>query len=177
VVSKLCENFKWVGIGLSIDGTEKQYEYLRHLGNWDVVKNNVAEYVKLFDKYDNLIIQVTCTIGWQNAWYLPEIHQFFYDNAPKFRIWNNIIHHPEHMTLWAIPQEMKEAIREKWLYFNWKPQYRDDIRGILNHMDSKSITDREFQMHVNTLKEVDSIRGENLLESFPAIVPHLQKYF
>ncbi len=177
VVSKLCENFKHIGIGLSIDGINEQYEYLRHLGKWDIVKSNVAEYVKLAEKYKNLTITVTCTIGWQNAWYLPEIHQFFYDNAPRFRIWNNIIHYPHHMTLWAIPQPMKEAIREKWSQFSWRPQYLDDIKGILNHMDSKSISDEDFKSHIDTLKYTDVIRNENILESFPDIAKFLIPYY
>lgn len=176
VVDKLCENFRNIGIGLSIDGINEQYEYLRHLGKWDVVKSNVAEYVRLSEKHPNLTMQVTCTIGWQNAWYLPEIHQFFYDNAPNFRIWNNIIHYPHHMTLWAIPQEFKAAIADKWLNFDWKPQYRKDIKGILNHMNSASISDEEFRGHMKVIKELDAVRGEDVLSSFPHVAIYLQSY-
>lgn len=177
MLRKLWTNFKGFGLSLSIDGTGAQYEYLRHPGKWDRVSKIIKQYVALKDESNNkMSCQVTTTIGWQNAWYLPDIHEFFSKEAP-LKVWNNIIYGPNHMALWACPDSLKQAIIKRWDEYDWKPEYREDIEGIKRYMLSQSITDQEFVKQLKELKRVDGIRDENLLTSFPDIAEHIEPYW
>lgn len=176
MLRKLWRNFKGFGIALSIDGTGAQYEYLRHPGKWDRVSDIIKQYVALRQESGNkMACQVTATVGWQNAWYLPDIHEFFTKEAP-LKIWNNIIYGPKHMALWACPNELKAAIIKRWDEYPWKPEYREDIEGIKRYMLSQTISATDFSNQLKELKRVDAIRGEDLLTSFPDIAEYIKPY-
>ena len=104
VLKRIIPNFKRVGVGISIDGIGAVYNYLRHPGNWDEVSQNILKYKELTELYpNNFGVTYSHTIGWINAWYLPEFHTWAAENTPNFRIWDNIIHWPKHMSIVTIP--------------------------------------------------------------------------
>ena len=41
IIQKLSKNFKSLGVGLSIDGMDGMYNYLRYLGNLSIIKENL----------------------------------------------------------------------------------------------------------------------------------------
>lgn len=170
----IIPNFKRVGIGLSIDGLEDVYNYLRHPGNWKEVKDNILSYYELEkSKKGNFGISYTHTIGWINAWYLPEFHQWVRTNTPGIPIWNNIIHYPEHMSLWMLPNIVKDQIAEKWNKFNWL-EYDKDIKGLINFMYSNTASDELLYKEYSKFKINDVYRNENLKEVIPL---ELKNYF
>ena len=121
VVEKLVNNFRSIGLGLSIDGMGSLYEYLRHPGKWDEVESNLMQYHKLRKQLDTkrFRVSISHTIGWLNAWELPEFHSYIKEKAPLFVIWNNIIHHPPHMAIYMIPASLKKRIEDKWRAHDW----------------------------------------------------------
>jgi hypothetical protein len=173
LLEKMAKNFKFVGIGLSVDGTGSEYEYLRHPGNWDTVYANMKKYHDMMEKYTNLNVQVSYTIGWLNALDLPIMHELLRTDFPKFKIWNNIIHYPEHMAICSATDEIKQAITDSWNDYEWKSEYKSIIDGVKTYMNSKSTSDTKFKEHVNVLLERDDIRNENLYESFPKLIDFL----
>jgi sulfatase maturation enzyme AslB (radical SAM superfamily) len=176
-IRKLWNNFNGIGMALSIDGLGKQYEYLRHPGNWETTKKNLLMYNELQkESIYSLSCNVTTTVGWQNAWYLPEIHEFF-KNETDFGVWNNIIYVPQHMTLWGCPDELKDAIVEKWDSYNWNPDTKRDIDAMKKFMYSKSMTTEEFMSSLKELKVVDELRKENFMNSFPEISEYIKPYW
>lgn len=176
VIEYLCKNFKWIGVGLSIDGIGKTYNYLRHPGNWDNVSENIIKYHKFYETTNNLSMTFSHTIGWINAWELPEFHTWVEDNTPKFRIWNNIIHRPRHMSIVMLPKEAKDIIRDKWESYDWK-QYKADIDGIQNFMYSEQPSDEEIRKEYKMFIQHDKIRNENILKIIPTEIQFLEKYF
>lgn len=179
MVRRLATNFQHFGLALSIDGIGAQYEYLRHPGKWATVKENILKYAELEREIGraHFTVQTTCTIGWQNAWYLPEIHEFFSKEVNGMKVWNNIIYGPNHMALWACPDELKQAIIAKWDAYQWKPEYKTDIEGIKKYMLSQSITGERFIRELENIHRVDELRGENLLDSFPDIAEYIKPYW
>lgn len=173
LLEKMAKNFKFVGIGLSVDGTGSEYEYLRHPGNWDTVYANMKKYHNMMEKYNNLNVQVSYTIGWLNALDLPIMHELLKTDFPKFKIWNNIIHYPEHMAICSATDEIKQAITDSWNDYEWKSEYKSIIEGVKTYMNSKSVDDIQFKDHVQTLLNRDSIRNENLYTSFPKLTKFL----
>ena len=175
LLEKMAQNFKFVGIGLSIDGTGSEYEYLRHPGNWETVYGNMKKYHDMMAKYSNLNVQISYTIGWLNALDLPVMHELLRTEFPNFKMWNNIIHFPEHMAICSAIDEIKQEITDSWNNYEWKPEYKSIIDGVKNYMNSKSTTEETFKEHVKVLLDRDGIRNENLYDSFPKLEKLLPK--
>lgn len=173
VIKDLSKNFKSVGVGLSIDGMGEMYNYLRHPGNWDEVKENLLKYHSI----PNVGFSISHTIGWLNAYNLPEFHSWCRQNLPRFRIWNNIIHWPRHMSIVMIPRDVKDMIADKWKNYDWK-EYRTDIDGILNFMYSEQPSDSEIRKTYEEFIRYDKVRNENVITVIPEeIKDYVNKFF
>jgi MoaA/NifB/PqqE/SkfB family radical SAM enzyme len=172
LIKDICQNFKSTSIGLSIDGIGKTYEYLRHPAKWLIAYENMKKYQQL--KIETKVsIQVNLTISWLNALQVTDLHELVYKEFPEFKIWNNLVHTPTHMSLWASPESLKKEVETQWNSFGWKDEYRDIMKGIIHFMNSKSVTDDEVLNNLNILSETDKFRKEKLFES----IPYLEKFF
>ena len=141
LLRRIADNFKQVGIGLSIDGLGTTFEYLRKNAKWNLVKENLIKFYSLYCEYsskNNLFLNYTYTLSWINAYELPEFHNWIQNNTPEFNLWINIIHNPEHLCVYSLPQNTKLRIKEKWAKHNWG-KYQKDIDGILKYMFSNSL--------------------------------------
>jgi sulfatase maturation enzyme AslB (radical SAM superfamily) len=171
LIDRIAENFKSVSIGLSIDGIGSTYEYMRHLGKWPVVYENMKKYHALTDK---LNIQLNLTISWLNILEVPELHELVSTEFPKFKIWNNIVHYPQYLSVWAVPEDLKKAVMDKWDKYQWKTEYKDTVQGVLNYMNSKSITDDEFKNNLKIIHKTDNFRNESIVDSIPVLEKFLK---
>lgn len=180
---KMSNHFKFLGIGLSIDGMGKTYDYLRKNGSWDEVKSNILRFYQFYrnktsEKDYNghsLSMNYTYTISWLNAYDLPEFHSFVKNNTPEFRIWNNIVHYPAHMSIDMLPNDEKQRIQDKWDMYDWGV-YTDDIKSVLSFMWSKEYTDEEIKEQFLNFKFFDYIRQENTYNIIKDNHPNLLKY-
>jgi MoaA/NifB/PqqE/SkfB family radical SAM enzyme len=176
LVSHMCDNFQFIGIGLSIDGTGLAYNYLRHPGNWNDVYANLQTYRDLSKKHRNLNPQITCTIGWLNAINLVGLHRLVANEFPACNIWNNLIHQPERMAIWAAPLRLKERIVAHWDSYQWADKYKAEINSIKVFMFSREISDEQFKANLQEFISTDAYRGEDILTSFPEYADILQDY-
>jgi sulfatase maturation enzyme AslB (radical SAM superfamily) len=168
LLEKLVNNFAHIGISLSIDGTGKVYEYLRHPGKWDSVLENIKQYHLFALKHRTKVgITICHTIGWLNAFYLPEFHNFVYQYFPAFKIWNNIIHFPDHMALSSMPEELKTLIIDKIQKFNFDPRYETDVQAIINCINNGN--PQTLDKLLPTFELHDKHRNENIKESFQEV--------
>ena len=178
LIDLLDKNFKTVGIGLSIDGIEDTFEYLRKNGKWDEAKSNILTYYDFFKNKSRgeTYIQYTHTTSWVNAIKLPEFHNWVKENTPEFKIWINIVHSPVHMNLQCLPKVYKDQIKNKWDAHEWG-KYKGDIDSLVQFMYGKDYTDLEIKKQYKKYTILDKYREENtalyLDEYFPGII----KYF
>jgi MoaA/NifB/PqqE/SkfB family radical SAM enzyme len=173
LLEKLVLNFKKVYISLSIDGTDKVYEYLRHPGNWNEVFDNLKQYYQFYLKYkDKTDFQICHTIGWLNVYYLPDFHRFVYDNFPEFRLWNNIIHFPNHMALSSMPIELKDVVIARLKDFKFKEAYKNDINSIITAVEQSRSQDLDSLL--KTFRLHDQARNENIEASFAEVFQFFQ---
>lgn len=164
VLRELIPKFKRVGVGLSIDGIGPVYDYLRHPGKWSEVQENILKYKELSEEFpDNLGFSYSHTIGWINAWQLPEFHSWIKEHTPNFRIWDNIIHWPRHMSIIMLPKSAKEKIEQKWKSFDWG-QYAGNIQGIINFMNSEQPSDQEIRDEYKKFAVHDDYRNEKTID-------------
>ena len=197
-----AENFKRVGIGLSIDGMNEPYNYMRKLGKWDKVYENMRKYHDLvreyrgqhyteesyrdgvfYDNHKNIqfSVQVSFTLSWVNALELTRIHELVKHAFPAFKIWNNLVYFPEWMTLRYAPPELKEFIEHRWLYDDkgnvrdWG-MYKDDIDGFINYMRQPGVDEETFKYFLSKNIALDKFRKEDLFTVVPEYEPLLNKY-
>lgn len=173
---KICEGFKAVGIGLSIDGTEGTFEYLRKNAIWDEVKENLFKYHELKKKYKNLGFTYTHTTSWVNAYELPKTIQWMRDNTPLFDFWLNIVHYPPHMSIYMLPKEEKDRIKSHWETFDFKEQ-TNDIKALIEFMYSKQPSEDELRKEYTKFTILDGYRNESTIDIVKTNYPTLVNYF
>ena len=172
-IKYLNDNFKHIGLGLSIDGMGTMYDYLRHPGKWDEVKENLLAYNKMQSDglLDNVGVSISHTIGWLNAFYIPEFTDWVNANLNNFQnsnlktaIWYNLIHSPDHMALWAIPDSVKDQIEYK---LRNSTVDQEVVNGLVNHMNSRLPNNNELRALYSQFRVNDKLRGENILDVIP----------
>ena len=183
LITNLALNFKRVGIGLSVDGIGATYEYLRFPGNWETVYSNMRQYrdlaISINEKSDKptfLGFQISYTLGWMNALDLPRMHKLLKDEFPDMKIWNNLIHYPDSMSLKSAPEDLKIFIAAEWDKYDWGPEHTDIVEGIKSFMFSSVANESQFQIYVNDMVKLDKHRNQNFLEVVPEYEPFLKKY-
>jgi sulfatase maturation enzyme AslB (radical SAM superfamily) len=173
LLQDICQNFKSVSIGLSIDGIEKTYEYLRHPAVWFKTYENMKRYKNLQESYSSVNLQINLTISWLNALQVTEIHEMIYKEFPNFSIWNNIVHNPQHLALWSAPPNLKKEIEFKWKDFSWDKDYSETMDGITRFMNSREISELQISSNLDILLKTDKFRKESLFGS----MPYLKRFF
>lgn len=173
LLNKMYNNFKSLSIGLSIDGYGSTYEYLRHPAKWDDVYINMFNYHNFLVEHPNFSVQINYTIGWLNALETTEFYDIVKKDFPKFKIWNNLIHFPEHMPIWAAPELLKTDIFNKWEKYDWG-SYAEDIKSVITYMKSKTISTQQLQSNLQIFEKHDAFRKEKLKNSFSWLTKYLQ---
>ena len=177
LLHKLAKNFKTVGIALSIDGIGDMFEYLRKNGNWNEVEDNLKSFYFFYknSEYKNLYLNYTFTISWINAITLPEMTTWVRKNTPEFKIWYNLVHAPNFMSLWNIPIGVKKEITEKLSIYDWKSNIKD-IEALIKFMNSRSIDDEMFNKTMKKLLLLDKYRNDNSLELLKEYYKNIYQY-
>lgn len=178
LLTKICKNFRAVGIGLSVDGMGEMYEYLRKNGDWEETRDNCYKYYEVYKKLNKpgVSFNYTYTISWINAYRLPEFHDWVKENTPEFRIWNNIVHYPNHMSITMLPSNEKQRIEDKWKNYNWG-KYQSDIDSVIRFMWSKEYSDKEIKAQYGNFIFFDHVRGESTYEIVKQDYPSLYRFF
>jgi len=179
-IDLLLDNFENLGINLSIDGTGKHFDYIRHGNDWKNVESNLVKFHKMLEEQEStkalirLGISVTITISPLNFYYLRDIHQYFEDNYPLFRIWNNPVYYPQHYRISNIPNDIKTKYLDRIInptnygLSNWSSEKYNDILSIINHakVDCNNEQWNNFILETN---RADAYRKENFKETFPEL--------
>lgn len=178
LLTKICKNFKAVGIGLSVDGMGKMYEYLRKNGNWEETRDNCFRYYEVYKRLNKpgISFNYTYTISWLNAYSLPEFHDWVKENTPEFRIWNNIVHYPKHMSITMLPNSEKQRIEDKWKTYDWG-KYQSDIDSVIRFMWSTECSDEEIKAQYRNFIFFDHVRGESTYDIVKQDYPSLYRFF
>jgi organic radical activating enzyme len=193
-LDKIVQNFKRVSFSVSIDGVEDKFEYLRHPGKWDSVKENLDKFYELHNSEYPVQIQITHTVTALNVMYLPEFYDYFNKHYPTFKIWNNIAHYPKWITASVLTNFAKKHITELLTNHNFNA-YQTEIEAVVNYMntplytDGSSVdeslrhkfdkekltffdersTDKKWEIFKNQIVSGDLYRAENFTEVFPEL--------
>ena len=121
--SEYWKHFKVVTLGCSVDATGDKNSFIRYPSKWDVANENIR---KLLENPYIHGMNITCSIQWLNAPFLPE----FYDWAvpltklkPHTTINQNFIVFPDYLSLNCASKQFKQDLSTVYE----ESQYRDYI--------------------------------------------------
>lgn len=169
IVEKMpwVKDFNKVEIGVSIDGVGKQFNYIRHGLDYDVVIKNIKEWQEYFRQHKtDYWIDSISTVEILNIFYLPELKKAVMDILPLSPFWNLLIT-PSFLFIKNMPDYVKSKVVEKL-------SSDDDFVDLINVINQPAdLSDWENFLEVT--KSLDSIRGENFAQTFPEFFEIINK--
>jgi len=185
LIDKIITNFNGLGFNISIDGIGDHFDLIRHGNNWNNVKSNLDKFYDLYMKQEcteaevwklsKLSIGITITISNMNFHYLRDIHAFFEDNCPKFKIWNNSVYFPEHYSSNNIPDHLKAKYidrvinPENYGLPKWDDaKFKDCIQPLVNHA-TKEYNKNSWSAFVKESTAAVAYRQEKFENTFPEL--------
>jgi len=170
---------KWdnknLSISPSLDDIGERAELIRKGTDWKRTEDNLKTLVK-----EGFNVRPNITTGALNVFRLPEILTYFYKNkvlnkeqlCRNFNI--NIIDHPEHLHIRALPDDFKQKTKKKLLKFidEFKKTSGCDISlrfsYVLQILDEPHVPEWK-NAFVSFNKQLDEIRNEQLYEVIPEL--------
>jgi len=132
------DEFKEVEIGVSMDGTHDNYNYIRQGANFDEVMENILD---IKDQMIKKGRDLKKSLGITYCLQALNAHKFLYDKdyyESKGLFFDyQIIHYPKHMTLECIPAELIEKYKLKDIYpIMYNKHLLDKFAGSQRWMDT-----------------------------------------
>lgn len=149
-IQLLWKKFKKVELVVSIDGINDIYNYIRQLGNYKTIKNNI-DFIRLNNPDIN--ISGTCTFQVYNIFTLPEIFDEFVETL-NIDIISHIVSFPKFLSMQIIPSKLKHQISAHLMQYinsidskthiNWTQRRREAARNftldMVNSMNSADMS-------------------------------------
>jgi sulfatase maturation enzyme AslB (radical SAM superfamily) len=191
-VAKLWEAFKQVRVGASIDGYGKVLEYQRHPAKWDKLLKNLT----ILDTMPaNIYGWLAFTVTAYNVnhmidfmkWKLTESgFKKINSSARRPIITHHVAHHPKHLNIRVLPDEMKQQLTSKFEDFvEWTQQQefdlhvinnaRDIANGVCKYMNSESYHNDHWAEFKKYTRGLDMIRQENLFDVEPLFKDYIDE--
>tara|TARA_B100001996_G_scaffold295886_1_gene236201 strand:- start:298 stop:1557 length:1260 start_codon:yes stop_codon:yes gene_type:complete len=178
------KEFDNIQINASIDGMEKQGEYLRKGMQWDRIVENRK---KLKDKCPNAYFRICAVVSVMNAFHILDFYKWCVDSKfilpTDFKL--DSLSMPEHYNIQGLPLEIKNKVVERYNEFfeSYLVQFDDEtldyvksqFENVLNHMNAtQTSTINDFSEENSKL---DNIRDENFSEIFPEMYNLLNYHY
>lgn len=165
-VLRLWEQFKEVRIGLSIDGIDDRFHYIRWPLSWNKAKRNLEQFRD--NTPLNINYHVNCCIIPLNVYYVNELGDFlqenFSTNKAGRKVSYNFIRGEGALDIAKTPMSLREEV--------WKRLPEDhDIANVL-----REVPVLDYKDMIGHLDFWDPIRKLNWRDTFPDIVKHFEQH-
>ena len=180
------KSFKQVNLGMSIDGINHHFEYIRHPGKFSTVLKNMRR-VDREEGFEKLIASITLTLSVQNVLHYPEMQWWM-----KEQNWNRIeeviivhnLYGPDILNIQNLPNQYKTYIDEKYKKFlidlnaKWNNSVKEKsfcrrveqrCKSILMHLWDKEPNANAYKRLWPYMEQLDTIRNEDWQQSLPDI--------
>lgn len=159
-------NFKEIDVQLSIDGVGSHYEYIRYPGNWNVLLNNVAQWLRYQQDYVNIRLSVSHTVGAYNIFYMQEFWDWCKQTGlPKPYLGK--VFAPEHFRPDVWTGDARTLIKDK-LSNSTQPE----IRTWINLFDNP-VQEHIFKLFVDWIKRHDVYRRNSFKDTFKELAQYV----
>ena len=160
---KLIEKFHLIKLNISLDGTEKQFEYLRWPASWNQVTDNIFDLNEKMPVNTMFLIEETISIF--NCYYHDRVNSWAKDNFSTNRL-GDIVDHTKHLAhgvfsienltneyAEALPREIAKLISPGW---------KENSTNIISML--------------HQIRKFDSIRKQDWESIFPEVAQFYKKF-
>lgn len=162
------QHFKIVNISFSIDGIGKQFEFLRYLADWSIVKENMEKARSYQEKHPNVKVGWCVTLSNLNIYYLPELIEEYYKTYENFGCYLNLVHAPRPFNISIMPDNIKKTVLDK-LYAVPK-EYKHiwtQLPGIIGFIENGVYESENWEKFLDKICVHDEYRSQDYAEVFP----------
>lgn len=153
--------FKQIEIGVSFDGYDDIFSYIRHGLDFDEVVKNVKTWQTYFKEHNtDFWIDSISTVSVFNVFYLPELKQKIMEFLPLSPYWNLLIA-PAYLSIQNMPQLLKDKTIEKLAN-------DPDFSELINVMNQPA-DNVQWNKFLEITSSLDLIRNENFKNTFPEL--------
>jgi hypothetical protein len=173
-VLELWNKFDSVSIGASLDAEGKRGELMRKGTKWaDIVANRK----RMLEVCPQVDFYISSTVGLINALHIPDFHRNWVEQGLlKPQDFNfNLLQYPYPQRIDLLPESYKEKVKEKYeKHLEWlRPldSLTRATKGYESGLDYMMRRDnsKDLQQFKDSMKKLDVIRDENMLEVFPEL--------
>lgn len=164
------QRFEEVEITLSIDGTDKCFEYIRHASNWQDVSKNIIKYRDSGLKY-----KIHPTVSILNVLELPVLHKWLIDNAiikDNDETWQmfdlNPVFDPHYYNIQILPKQLKSLIEEKIMKYAENCNNQTGWINLIKFMNERDLDGYEEFKKIT--QRYDLINRKNFKNIFPELI-------
>ena len=172
----LISRFKEVALLGSIDGYDKQNDFLRVPSRWQTISNNAIKLNQTFKNHNAVKFALNTAVSNQNIGYLPELLDWCSTN--NLHIHLDPVHEPVYFKPRIMPNELKQEITNKLSTYIKTYTYNDTIKHRLQQMvnlmnETDSEHDKLYKDFKVYMKQLDNLRSNN----FGTVFPMWEKYY
>lgn len=178
-IEEYTRYFKHVGLQLSIDGINAEFEYLRYGASFATTVDTVNAYYAIIDKASNFTCSINYTLSWMNCLHFAEFYNWVATSYPLMHLHLTKLEGPDYYSVNLLSTSQRNAIVdavleklvtiqndqfgmfEKLLLF-----YKQSMQFTLNdNFDSV-----KFDNGLVELSNIDGLRNNMHLELFAPII-------
>lgn len=169
------KNFASITVKISIDATEKDYEYIRYPGKWNIIKKNITELVEIADKIPQLGVEFHTVFSTFNAHAIPNLIKYLLKiQSRKFLNFPNtlLVTTPDYADSRCIPVDVKKQIEKECLEIiqqlpevdNKRIQHCiDNLKSNLKYMLSDNFSQTQFYKFNTSQDILRTIKTEEVV--------------
>lgn len=169
------KNFKWVNAKLSIDAIEKDYEYIRYPGKWNIVSQNIKDLISITDDLPHVNVEVHTVFSSFNAHALPNLLNYLAAiDHPRFVNFPNTlwVTWPRYADSRCLPEDVKKQITEECLAIidqypsERSQQISNNISNLISNLKTMNETNYSQDGFIKFNKLQDqhrSVKTENII--------------
>lgn len=121
-ILKYINNFKTVGVQLSIDGIEDDFEYLRFGSSFENLEKVCDSFHALTEKYDNFRMGCHYTLSWMNCLQFDEFFNWMQTRYPNMNdVYVSKLQTPAHYSIEILSLEMRTKVHNEVIAHTQNP--------------------------------------------------------
>jgi len=157
---KIVSKFKKCIIMISLDGTEKDYEYVRSNGNWNIVKNNIEKFLHLAERFENVKIQTSFVMQMYNILNVKKIAEFdaWFRSCGGIKVLYAQVEQSWLSTAFLTDKDRKYVKKT----LSSSPFVLKEIKNILSFDKNRKLRKGEFEYFKSYTKLQDKLRNTDL---------------
>jgi sulfatase maturation enzyme AslB (radical SAM superfamily) len=160
----IWKNFKNVTIQCSIDAVGLPLEYIRSGSDWEKIKSNLSEILKMSAK-SNITIMLSPVLSILNIWFIDDLYKYAkIIGVPVHMI---ILTGPDYLALDVIPDSLKKTALKKIDKLEFEYGVDNKITTIIRNMINNNINQSLFTATMSHVLLLDKMRDEKLFDLLP----------